>query len=122
MARDSPGRGGRAGGAGGLADGETLARIADGLGPHALSQVMEVLLDDGWRAARGLPDLVILPGSPARLPDAMPTQLGPGLLLVEVKGPGDTLRDAQALWCHRLRVANAPIALWEVRVLDGRRT
>lgn len=98
---------------------EVLVAVADGLGGPALADVLEVLLQRGWRAARGLPDLAILPGDPVVLPHAVPARLGPGLLLAEVKGPGDTVRDAQALWFHRLRSAGAPIALWEVRPLDA---
>jgi hypothetical protein len=99
-----------------------LAGVVEGLGPAALADIMGHLLDRGFSAARGLPDLAILPGPPVVFPDALPAKLGPDLTLAEVKGPGDTVRDAQALWFHRLGAAGAPIALWEVRPLPGVRT
>jgi hypothetical protein len=35
-------------------------------------------------------------------------------VLAEVKGPGDTLRDAQAVWLDLLLQAGAPAELWTV--------
>lgn len=94
-----------------------LVAVASGLGGPALAALLGILLDRGWAAARGLPDLVILPGPAVRLPDAVPSHLGPGLHLVEIKGPGDAVRDEQAVWFHELGSLGAPIALWEVRKL-----
>lgn len=104
-----------AGAAWNLADGPTLARVAEGLGGHALASILEALLQRGWRASAGLPDLVVLPGRPVRLDHAQPASLGPDLLLAEVKGPGDTVRDEQAAWFDHLLRAGAPVELWEVR-------
>ena len=76
--------------------------LADGLGPSGLAGLLEVLLDDGWRATRGFPDLAVLPGEPVKLAGAFPSRVGEGLVLMEVKGPGDTLSDDQRVWLDRL--------------------
>ncbi len=96
------------------ADRETLMEIADGVGTGALRAILERMLRVGRRASRGLPDLVILPGREVRLPEAHPSRLGPGLLLAEVKGPTDSLRDEQRVWLDVLQRAGAPAELWEV--------
>lgn len=96
-------------------DTETLVRIAQGMGPAGLHAVMRRLLTQGFAAARGLPDLVILPGDAITLPNATPTQLNSDLQLVELKGPSDVVRDAQAVWFDHLLASDVPIALWEVR-------
>lgn len=97
-----------------LAPLEVLLEVTDGLGGSGLARVMEALLDGGRAGAGGLPDLVVLPGAEVRLDGSHPSKLGSGLLLAEVKGPGDTLRDAQAVWLHRLLQAGVPAELWEV--------
>jgi hypothetical protein len=96
------------------ADAEVLATLAEGIGPAGLCALVGALLDHGPRAAAGLPDLVVLPGPEIRLPDALPARVGPGLLLVEIKGPTDALRDEQLVWHDRLTRAQAPIEVWEV--------
>lgn len=93
---------------------QALVDIARGLGPQGLRTILEPLLDGGRRAAAGLPDLVVLPGEPAQLPDALPRALPGGLFLAELKGPTDSLRDAQAVWIHRLVQAGVPVELWEI--------
>ncbi|MFH1466617.1 MAG: VRR-NUC domain-containing protein, partial [Pseudomonadota bacterium] len=97
-----------------LCGGEELAAIAEALGGPALAAILERLAWEGWQAARGLPDLLILPGPALVLPEAEPGALSDGLLLAEVKGPGDSVRDAQAAWFHLLLVAGAPVELWAV--------
>ncbi|NCG17716.1 MAG: hypothetical protein GWP91_01700, partial [Rhodobacterales bacterium] len=101
----------------GLTTADHLRRIVQGLGPKPLVEILLRLLKEGWRAARGLPDLVILPGPEIRLRHALPSKLSAGLHLVEVKGPTDSVRDAQAVWFDHLLVAQAPISLWEVTPL-----
>ncbi|MCB9692538.1 MAG: VRR-NUC domain-containing protein [Alphaproteobacteria bacterium] len=76
--------------------------IVEGLGPGLLNAVLSVLLERGWKAARGLPDLAVLPGPSTRIPGALPSRLTPDVLLVEVKTPNDTLSDAQRWWLARL--------------------
>jgi len=97
-----------------IADGSTLAAIAQGIGEAALREILTRILVEGRRATRGLPDLVVLPGPECELPDTFPRRLGPPLLLVEVKGPGDTLRDPQTVWLDRLVRSGAHVELWEV--------
>ncbi len=98
-----------------LADGDDLATLAQALGGPALASVLGRLAREGWRARRGLPDLLILPGPEVRLCQAEPADLGSGLLLAEVKGPGDQVRDAQAAWFDALLTAGAPVELWKIR-------
>lgn len=89
-----------------------LARLVPG---PALAAIMEAFVDD-WRGARrGLPDLIVLPGRAIRLDGARPGRLAAGLLLAEVKGPGDALRPAQRVWIDRLLDAGVPTEVWEVR-------
>jgi hypothetical protein len=37
------------------------------------------------------------------------------MLLAEVKGPGDSLRDEQRVWMHRLLELGVPTEVWKVR-------
>lgn len=97
---------------------EDLQSLVQGLGPEGLSAVLEVLLDQGWRASRGLPDLVLLPGEGVRLTELLPSRLPEGPVLVEVKGPGDQLRDEQIVWMDRLVRAGVSVELWWVRPLS----
>ena len=80
----------------------------------ALATVMEAFVDDWHGARKGLPDLLVLPGRGLRLPDAQPRRLHRGLLLVEVKGPGDTLRPAQRVWLDRLVRAGVQTEVWAI--------
>jgi hypothetical protein len=98
---------------------DTLGAVVDALGPTALAAVVGAILADGWAAAAGLPDLVVLPGPACALDGAFPSRLGPHAVLVEVKGPGDTVRPGQAVWFDRLIGAGAPVELWRVRARDG---
>ncbi len=100
-----------------LADGATLAEIARAVGGAGLAQLMRRLAFEGWSAQRGLPDLLVLPGPEVSLPSCSPPDLGPSLLLAEVKGPGDQVRDAQAAWFRTLQRAQVPLELWRVRRL-----
>lgn len=93
---------------------ELLAAVAKGVGPRALAALMRVFAED-WRGShRGLPDLVILPGPEASLPDALPASLSPELVLAEVKGPTDSLRDSQRVWFDRLLALGLRVELWWV--------
>lgn len=91
-----------------------LQAVARDLGGPALASVLEVVALDWSAAPRGLPDLVILAGPAACLPHALPARLPAGALLAEVKGPGDSLRDAQRVWLDRLVQGGAPAELWWV--------
>lgn len=92
-----------------------LVDVVEGLGPRALCAAVQLLLDQGWAAARGLPDLVVLPGPAVRLPGGLPAQLPEALLLAEVKGPSDSLRDEQRVWHDQLLAAGVRVELWRVK-------
>lgn len=97
-----------------VASPEVLVAVAEGVGPHGLLAVLDALLDGGRGAAAGMPDLVVLPGAAAEIGGALPRRLGEGLVLVEVKGPGDALRDGQRVWIDRLVRAGVGVELWWV--------
>ena len=98
-----------------LSDPTPLVAAARALGPRGLRAVLGPMLAEGWRAARGLPDLLVLDGPDVHLTDSSPRKLGAGGRLVEVKGPGDTLSDAQRVWLHRLARAGVPAEVWRVK-------
>lgn len=91
-----------------------LGALVEGLSGPALAGILEAFVDQGGRAARGLPDLCLLPGPALHAPEALPHRVGTGLLLVEVKGPGDSLRDEQRVWLDRLARLGVPAEVWEV--------
>lgn len=102
-----------AGAAWGMADAHHLARTVADLGGAVVDAVLGRLLDEGWGAASGLPDLVVLAGPDARL-DGFPSRFGPSAAFVEIKGPTDSVRDAQAVWFDRLIRAGARVERWSV--------
>jgi hypothetical protein len=79
-----------------------------------LAAVLETLLHHGPHATAGLPDLIVWPGPAIGIAGAYPHKLGPGLVLAEVKGPGDAVRDEQLVWHDRLMRAGAAVELWHV--------
>ncbi len=91
-------------------DPTVLLRVADALAPSACAAIVEHLLD---HRSRGLPDLVVLPGPRTRV-TGHPARVGEGLLLVEVKGPGDTLSDDQLRWHDLLLGWQVPVEVWNV--------
>lgn len=93
---------------------EVLQAVVRGAGA-GLAPVMARLGREGWSAQRGLPDLVLVPGPGGAVPDLLPSRLRGGLLCVEVKGPTDSLRDAQAVWHDRLLAAGLAVEIWKVR-------
>jgi len=94
---------------------EILMDVATGIAPRALVTILEQILVNGRRATRGLPDLAVLPGRACHLPTGFPRRLSESLLLVEVKGPGDSLRDAQSVWLDRLLRSGTQVEIWEVK-------
>lgn len=88
-----------------------LLAVARHAPPEGLAHVLEHLLEG---RSRGLPDLVVLPGPSCRV-DGHPATVRSPLLLVEIKGPGDTLADAQRRWHDRLLGWGFAVELWEVR-------
>jgi hypothetical protein len=98
-----------------------LVALADGLGPAALAGVVRVVLAQGRRAFAGLPDLVVLPGEPVRLEAVWPSLLPASLVLIEVKGEADGVRDAQQWWFDHFVRSGVAVELWRVRapLADG---
>jgi len=84
-----------------------LVRIVDGLPVKALASIMKIFTLDWWNAQRGWPDLVVLPKE--RIP----------LRLVEVKGPSDSLRDAQRWWLAELKRMGISNEVWSVVPIAG---
>lgn len=99
---------------------DTLLDVVNGIGGTGLAQVLDVLATEGWQAWRGLPDLLVLPGAKLRLGGLFPGTVPQDALLVEIKGPTDSLRDAQAIWFDRLARSSLRAELWSV-VADGAR-
>jgi hypothetical protein len=95
-------------------DVDDLVTLAEGLGPAGLLALLEPVLAWGRRAFGGLPDLVVLPGDEVRVDGAWPGRLGAGLHLVEVKGPGDSLREGQRVWLDRFTRAGVAAEVWQV--------
>ncbi|MCB9742989.1 MAG: VRR-NUC domain-containing protein [Alphaproteobacteria bacterium] len=91
-----------------------LLRVVEGMGGEGLVALLGRLAREGWSAARGLPDLVLPPGAPLQLADAHPARVGEGMLLIEVKGEGDSLRDEQRVWIDHLLGAGVPVEVWKV--------
>ncbi len=94
---------------------EGWLRVVEALPPVALWAMVEGFLREGRAFAIGLPDLVVLPGDPVCLAGAFPSKVGDGLLLVEVKGPTDALRDAQRVRHDQLLDMGLPVEVWYVR-------
>jgi hypothetical protein len=88
---------------------EELCSLAAEIGPVGLGKLMHHFVQDPRRAWSGMPDLLVLPGHSPGLPC--------GLLLAEIKGPGDQLRDNQRCWHHGLLQAGLPVEVWWVE--DG---
>lgn len=97
----------------GLASCDALTTIAEA-GRSGLIAVLDRMLREGWRVCAGLPDLAVLPGAPHAVDGAIPATLGPGLVLVEVKGRGDRLRDEQRVWHDVLLRAGLDVEVWRV--------
>lgn len=94
----------------------TLAQRCASLVPPAMAAaVLGRIVYEGWGAASGLPDLLILPGARTRVDGLIPANIDPHAILVEVKGQGDSLRDGQRVWTNTLIRADIPVELWAVR-------
>jgi hypothetical protein len=85
---------------------EGLCRLARAIGPDPLCRIMTLFAEQPGRARSGMPDLLILPGEGAGL--------RPGLILAELKAPGDALRDNQRWWHHGLLQAGLEVEVWRV--------
>jgi hypothetical protein len=98
---------------------EQLSALAQAAGPSALARVLEIMARGGTEALRGLPDLCVLPGPAIRVPDSLPSTLPSQLLLVEIKGPGDQLSDAQRTWNDRLLTAGVAVETWRIQAREN---
>jgi hypothetical protein len=79
-----------------------------------VAAVLERILRLGWAAARGLPDLLVLPGAGESLFHTIPGVLPDGAFFAEIKGPGDTLREGQRLWIDSLVRSCIRVEIWHV--------
>ncbi|MEC8191631.1 MAG: VRR-NUC domain-containing protein [Myxococcota bacterium] len=86
---------------------DDLLRVVDGLPPLALTSIMQAFSVDWWNAQRGWPDLVVLSEDSGQL------------RLVEVKGPSDSLRDAQRWWLAELEQMGISNEVWSVVSFAG---
>jgi hypothetical protein len=98
----------------GLAWPEAVASLATKLSGPLVATVLQRLAMEGWASAHGLPDLLVV-GNGGRVEGLIAPQLPAGCCLVEVKGPGDTLSDAQAVWLDQLAVRGNSVEVWHVR-------
>ena len=92
---------------------DTLQDILRGLGGELVASILSAFASGASRS--GLPDLVVLRGPPTRVPGLFPGRLPSGPLFIEVKGPGDTLRDGQRVWLDRLRASGVEAEVWDIR-------
>lgn len=86
---------------------EALCWLVDAIPPGALLAIMNKFGSNWWQATRGWPDLVVLDRS-GNDPKANTVQL------IEVKGPNDSLRDAQRWWLQELARLEIRAQVWSV--------
>ncbi len=98
----------------GLSAGEVVRGWSAAIPGKTAAAVLGRLAKEGWSAARGLPDLYVFSGVAGRVEGAVPARLDHGDALVEIKGPGDSLRDEQRVWHDRLLQEGIVVELWEV--------
>jgi hypothetical protein len=92
---------------------EVVHAVSNIPGPWAAA-VLTRLAREGWGAARGLPDLWIPPGPSVRVDGLIAPTLEDQPLLVEIKGPGDTVRDAQTAWMEWMFEYGIVMEKWDV--------
>jgi hypothetical protein len=98
---------------------EQLRVLTAAIDGPSLSGILRCFAEDYRASGRGLPDLCLLPGPAVKLPGALPGTLPETLLLAEVKGPSDSLRDGQRVWMARLMELGVATELWKVRRRTG---
>lgn len=98
----------------GLGAGEIVRDLCASIAPNTAAVILGRLAREGWAAARGMPDLYIFSGPKIRIADALPSRVDDRDHLVEIKGPGDALRDEQRVWHAHLLAEGIPVELWEV--------
>jgi Fanconi-associated nuclease 1 len=95
-------------------DGAFLQALVAAIPAQALAAILRHMAERYDEARSGLPDLVILPGPEVRIPGAIPALVHGGLVLAELKGPTDSLRDNQRVWIDRLLALGLRVELWTV--------
>jgi len=89
-----------------------LIPVCEALGATVISEILQYLALDYRTARSGQPDLCILPGSIVTHGDSMP--ISGRLILAEVKGLTDSLRDNQR-WSHdKLLKLGLLVEVWNV--------
>ncbi len=63
---------------------------------------------------RGFPDVCVLRGPAIRVDGLFPSRIPEECVFVEVKGPGDALRDDQRVWLDSLSRAGASVEVWSI--------
>jgi hypothetical protein len=91
-----------------------LRALVDAIPGAALAAILRFMAERYHEARSGLPDLVILPGVEVRIAGAVPARVDAGLVLAELKGPTDALRDNQRVWLDRLLALGLRVELWTV--------
>jgi Fanconi-associated nuclease 1 len=94
---------------------EELALLTAAIDGRTLSGILRCFAQDRRNAGRGLPDLCVLPGPEVRLPRSIPARIHSGLLLAELKGPTDSIRDSQRIWLSRLRELGVTAEVWKIK-------
>jgi hypothetical protein len=95
-------------------DGAFLRALVDAIPAAALSAILRHMAERYHEGRSGLPDLAILPGPEVRIAGAVPGRVDSGLVLAELKGPTDSLRDNQRVWIDRLLALGLRVELWTV--------
>lgn len=93
---------------------DEMLSLANALSPQGLIALARHVLHDGRGATSGLPDLIVWPGNPAEIAGLHPKRIPGHLLAIEIKAPGDSVRDAQAVWMDRLLGWGVDTHLWRV--------
>lgn len=93
---------------------DDLVAILEGLPVASHGALLEAGLASPRGAWRGMPDLVVAPGAPVTVEGLLPAVLPTSTLLVELKGPGDTLRPVQGEVHDRLLGWGLAVERWEV--------
>jgi hypothetical protein len=89
-----------------------LIPVCESLGTQVISEILQHLANDYRTARSGQPDLCILPGKMITRGESRP--VSSQLILAEVKGPTDSLRDNQR-WSHdKLLKLGLLVEVWNV--------
>ena len=94
---------------------EELTLLTAAIDGQTLSGILRCFAEDRRSAGRGLPDLCVLPGPEIRLPDAIPARIPEELILAELKGPTDSIRDSQRIWLARLNALGVIAEVWKIK-------